>query len=185
MGLELVELVLDTEREFGIEVSNQEAEEIGRLGELYELLLVKLEVSRRGLCPTQLAFCRVRQTLLERSELERREIRPGLSTETALKSASKGEKPLSWSSFERSLDMRLVHPRRSRFGRHRSIPNNCATLGGLSWAPASLNLPRLLGRSDPRVDVWSRLTEVIKNCLSLPEDMLLWQNRFVDDLGCG
>jgi acyl carrier protein len=74
MGLDAVELVLRTEDEFGITLSDDEAAAATTVGDLYSLVLSKLNVTPG--CLTSKAFYLTRRALVESLQIPRRSIRP-------------------------------------------------------------------------------------------------------------
>lgn len=48
MGLDTVELLMDVEETFDIEISDKEASEIETVGEFYDVVLTKLEAQNQG-----------------------------------------------------------------------------------------------------------------------------------------
>jgi len=76
MGLDSVELVLETEHEFGITITDPEAVACATVGDLHRLICRKLGVPTRD-CWSNLAFYEVRRQLVERLGYSKRELRPG------------------------------------------------------------------------------------------------------------
>lgn len=74
MGLDSVELVLRTEDEFSITLSDDEAASATTVGDLYNLVLSKLDVTPG--CLSSKAFYFTRRALVESLGLPRRSIRP-------------------------------------------------------------------------------------------------------------
>jgi hypothetical protein len=89
MGLDSVELILRTEEEFSIVISDDEAAEVRTVGDFYKLVLSKLEVTPG--CLSSKAFYQTRRALVECLGISRRSIRPAtelsplLPEETRLK----------------------------------------------------------------------------------------------------
>ena len=75
MGMDSVELVLRTEDEFSISISDDEAASAFTVGGLYDLILSKLDTSPG--CITSKAFYLTRRALVESLGVPRRSIRPG------------------------------------------------------------------------------------------------------------
>ncbi|MGA2849042.1 MAG: hypothetical protein ABSE46_08605 [Terracidiphilus sp.] len=74
MGMDSVELVLRTEEEFSISILDEEAEKIRTVGDFYNLVLSKLDVTPG--CLTSKAFYLTRRALVESLQVPRRSIRP-------------------------------------------------------------------------------------------------------------
>jgi len=79
MGLDYVELVLAIEDKFGIHIDDEEAGSARTVGDLYAIIMAKVEpevtVGQRR-CLTSAAFYRTRRGITETLGLSRREIRP-------------------------------------------------------------------------------------------------------------
>jgi hypothetical protein len=75
MGMDAVELILRTEDEFSISISDDEAASAFTVGGLYDLILSKLDTSPG--CLTSKAFYLTRRALVESLGVPRRSIRPG------------------------------------------------------------------------------------------------------------
>lgn len=76
MGLESVELILNVEDAFGIQISDQEASKIITIGELFQAILDKLKQARSGECMTAKMFYRLRRALSALTGVSRRAVRP-------------------------------------------------------------------------------------------------------------
>jgi acyl carrier protein len=74
MGLDSVELVLRTEDEFSITISDEEAAAAVKVGDLYRIVLAKLDVAPG--CLTSTAFYLTRRALVDALGIPRRSIRP-------------------------------------------------------------------------------------------------------------
>ena len=79
MGLDAVELVLRVEEEFNITVEDAEAEKVRTVGDFYQLILTKLDLTPD--CQTSKAFFQTRRALVETLGLPRRSIRPATALE--------------------------------------------------------------------------------------------------------
>jgi acyl carrier protein len=109
MGLEIVELIMDVEDAFGIQIADQEASQIITIGELYQTILDKLKQARSGECMTAKAFYRLRRGLSELSAQPRRAIRPDTPLEALVPSHRRRR---YWSDLSRLLGVRLPPLRR-------------------------------------------------------------------------
>ena len=75
-GLEGVELVMATECEFGISITDEEAGKVFTPGMLIDLVCTKVRMSDKKTCASQSAFYRLRRALMERLELKRDALHP-------------------------------------------------------------------------------------------------------------
>ncbi|MGV8119443.1 MAG: hypothetical protein AB2L14_06725 [Candidatus Xenobiia bacterium LiM19] len=76
MGLEGVELVMATECEFGISITDEEAGKVFTPGMLIDLVCTKVRMSDKKTCASQSAFYRLRRALMERLKLKRDALHP-------------------------------------------------------------------------------------------------------------
>ena len=74
MGLDAVEIVMRTEDEFSISISDDEAGAAATVGDLYRVVLAKLDVTPG--CLTSKAFYTTRRALVGSLGVPRRSIRP-------------------------------------------------------------------------------------------------------------
>jgi len=106
MGLDVVELIMRAEEEFGIEVPYEDAELISTPGQLCALIERKLDfvnAEKRSPCPTSRAFCRVREALRELN-VPRSAITPRTRFESLFPAQ---ERAWYWRELERRLDLPL------------------------------------------------------------------------------
>lgn len=182
MGLDLVEMVMELEDEFGLTIADEETEQLGTVGELYRYLLTREGVSLAGACWTQRVFYRVRKLLVHGFLQSRQQVTPSAALLPLL---GNDHLEASWSRFGRCLELELPPLGTSWLRPSPALPHSCQTVGGVTRAALSLNLGRLLGPNDPRVAVWERMSKVLQQTLGLPRHTILCQNHFVHDLGCG
>ena len=74
MGLDAVELILEIEDKFGVNIHDAEAEKIRTVGDLFEFLNRRL--AYQSSCPGMTLFHRIRKRLVEVLEVDRCQIRP-------------------------------------------------------------------------------------------------------------
>lgn len=139
MGLDAVELVMRTEDEFGISLTDDEAASARTVGDLYQLVLSKLDVSPS--CLSSKAFYRTRQALVACLQVPRRSIRPSSDLDLLLPEATRKQQ---WSEIARQINLDfpgLQYPPRwrQRFFR----------IGALVSAVAVLTCSTLLLRTYP------------------------------------
>jgi acyl carrier protein len=112
MGLDAVELVMRTEDEFGITLADDEAGSVKTVGDLYQLVLSKLDLTPS--CLSSKAFYRTRQALVACLRVPRRSIRPSSDLESILPEPSRRQ---SWSEIAEHIKLefpRLQYPARWR-----------------------------------------------------------------------
>jgi len=112
VGLDAVELVMRTEDEFGISLTDDEASSARTVGDLYRLVLSKLDLTPS--CLSSKAFYRTRQVLVACLHVPRRSIRPSSDLESLLPEPIRRQK---WSEIAQHLDLEfppLRYPARWR-----------------------------------------------------------------------
>jgi hypothetical protein len=79
MGLDTVEIVMNLEEAFGIEIKDKEAEQLRTTRDIINFVCQKLNVSEAtsGPCLSARAFYRLRESVIATSDIPRRDIRPG------------------------------------------------------------------------------------------------------------
>lgn len=93
---------------------------------------------------------------------------------------------VAWPRLQAALGLELPPLERDwRRCKARKLPRSGRTVGGLTRSLASLNLPELLGPSDPRSQVWIQLRWVVTSCLSVGRADVLLHHHFIHDLNCG
>jgi len=69
-------MVMCTEQQFGIEITDEEAEKITTPGMLIDFVCTKVKMSDRKTCASQQAFYRLRRALVKRLDCSRNDLRP-------------------------------------------------------------------------------------------------------------
>jgi acyl carrier protein len=100
MGLDSVELVMRTEDEFSITISDDEAAAAITVGDLYKAVLAKLDVTPG--CLTSKAFYKTRRALVDTLEIPRRSIRPSTRLSPLLPQETRREK---WELIRHSIGL--------------------------------------------------------------------------------
>lgn len=115
MGLDSVELLMSTEDAFQIHITDEEANKILTVGDLYNLIINKIEVQEhnRKSCLTSAAFYRIRRALCEVMNLRRGDIRPAtnLSSIVPLK-----RRRHNWKRFQDEVGLNKVPGLYPHFG---------------------------------------------------------------------
>ncbi|SIO66468.1 acyl carrier protein [Singulisphaera sp. GP187] len=106
MGLDTVELVIETEQTFGIKINDRDAEQITTVGGLYRYVLTKLEgqESPSPTCKSAAVFYRIRRALGETLGIERDRVRPSTDIEDLI--ASNGRRR-AWNELRNTLNLDL------------------------------------------------------------------------------
>ena len=104
MGLDGVELVMEVEDAFGIEITDDEASLIVTVGDLHDCVLRKLKLVRSGRCLTAATFYRLRRSLVRLLGRERREVWPTTTLDYILPARSRRRR---WPELRRDLGYAL------------------------------------------------------------------------------
>jgi acyl carrier protein len=117
MGLDSVEIVMRIEETFGVDLPDDELGSIATVGDLYQLLLSKLDGSYA--CLSSHVFYRVRKAMVDVLGIKRRSIRPSTGLDTLL---ARSERISEWKKIEEASSLHFPkreHPRwfdRTTFG---------------------------------------------------------------------
>ena len=102
MGLDSVEMILRTEEEFSITISDEEAAASVTVGDLFRVVLAKLNVSPG--CLSSKAFYVTRRALVEVLGMPRRSIRPSTKLSPLLPDESRR---MQWSEIRQRLGLAM------------------------------------------------------------------------------
>ena len=108
MVLDTVEIFLRVEETFGVDLPDDELESVATVGDLYKLLLSKLDGSYA--CLSSRAFYRVRRSMVEVLGVSRRSIRPSTELEALLGDGRRVERWKRIAGFAALRFPRLEHP---------------------------------------------------------------------------
>lgn len=90
MGLELVEIILEVEQHFGVEISDEEAYQLRTPRLLMRCVEEKVNLAPKSTepCATQVAFYKIRKILVTQFKQTKRNIRPSSPLQTMLPSSN-------------------------------------------------------------------------------------------------
>lgn len=111
MGLDFIELVLAVEETFGIDLPDDEAGEVGTVGDLEALVLSKLGRASSDRCLTSAAFYRVRRAMVDVLWCSRAEIRPSTVLAYVLPESDRRAK---WEALREAMTLQLPDLKHSR-----------------------------------------------------------------------
>jgi hypothetical protein len=97
MGLDAVELVMAVEERFGIEILDEEAQDIRTVGEMHQCVLRKVLVADKSSCLTQKAFHLLRRTARQLFNVPRDQFRPDAPLNVIVPRRSRRE---NWQKFQ-------------------------------------------------------------------------------------
>lgn len=183
MGLDYVELVMEVEEAFSIQISDRAAEQVRTPAELAALVCDLVGVRRPPGCESRRAFFRLRDAVARRTRLERRSIRPGTPVLDCIRT---GDHRRRW--LRALSDLRL-HPRRRRTrepeaGVFGPLPHGQGTFGDI--ARALVERDRSLYRADGRLSydaVLQRVREITAEQMGLSLEEVRPDSDFIRDIG--
>lgn len=104
MGLASVELVMEFEEAFGVELKDEEVIELRTPGMVIDLILSKLAVAPQTVCWSQRAFHLLRRALMEHAGATREAIRPDSELRSLI---HPGRVPHVWPALERAVQAKV------------------------------------------------------------------------------
>jgi acyl carrier protein/energy-converting hydrogenase Eha subunit A len=116
MGLDAVELILRAEEEFNITIEDSEAERVRTVGDFYQLILTKLDLTPD--CQTSKAFFQTRRALVETLDIPKRSIRPTTELEPLFPIE---QRRYLWGGLAHSIALELPQLKHTRAWRSRFI----------------------------------------------------------------
>ena len=170
MGLDLVELVMETEERFGVHLPDEECAQVRTVADLTALVISKLSTDC-SVCPTSRMFYRVRCALAE-SGVPRSQIRPG----TLLSDM----RPLARRHVLRKLKHLDGGPRLRV--RHRGAKTIADLVRVMTPQPLPSDFSARLLAENQVLDEVRRITS---EQLGIPFDRVRPDSDFVKDLGAG
>jgi hypothetical protein len=112
MGLELVEILLEAEREFGVSLGDEEGGGLETAGELHARFVARLAERNAHPCLGAYVFYRLRRALVERLQLDRNEVYPARPLQELI--PRRGRRA-HWEAIGRSSGLDLPPLRRPRW----------------------------------------------------------------------
>ena len=113
MGLDVVELIMDIEEGFNIEISDEEACQAVTVEKMYQCVLDKVTLSSGYRCSSQKAFYSLRKALMENLSIEKKVITPKTNIELLF---PESERRKRWSKMSENvpykfpeLKLSLIH----------------------------------------------------------------------------
>ena len=97
MGLDVVELVMRVEEEFGLVIEDEAAEQLQTVGQLHAFVLSRLERLEVSRCLSSATFYQLRRGLVDLEVAPRRSIAPATPTASLLPTANRQQLWASWS----------------------------------------------------------------------------------------
>lgn len=170
MGLDLVELVMETEEHFGVHLPDEECAQVRTVADLASLVASKLHPVTSS-CQTSQTFYRVRRALVE-SGLSRESVRP----QTPLATLDPGKRRQAWRKLQRfhSNPRLRVHTRQAD------------TVGDLVRMITPTPLPNGPGdRIMAEHQILEEVRQITSEQLGIALERIHPASDFVKDLGAG
>lgn len=104
MGMDGIELVIEVEENFGIEIKDDEAGNTQTVGQLYQLICQKCQTKAQNSCATRKAFYQLRKILLNLYEIDKTQIHPKTNIEEITKAV---KSKYLWNSIKEMTNLRL------------------------------------------------------------------------------
>lgn len=123
IGLDGIELIMAVEETFGIEIADEDAQEILTVGQLWDYVCARVAFVPTKSCVTAKAFYRLRRALIATTQVWRRGIRPDSLLEPFFPTRTRRD---SWKLFGESLKLKL--PELEYAPRLRELPMSLALL---------------------------------------------------------
>jgi len=147
MGLDGVELILDIEEEFRVEIPDDEAGRMTTVGELWDYLKTHAAMSDPETCATSAAFYALRRGLTQVAGVPREEIRPATELPTLFPKEARRNK---WHALQREIDL--------------TLPN----LVLATWLRRALDVAGYLGAGAIAAGVWYSGWQITAALLVMP-----------------
>ena len=182
MGLDAVELVMDTEDRFDTSIPDVFAEHIQTVGDLHDFLMNRIRWRDSKQCTTAAMFYPIRKLLVAGFGVTRSDVRPKSQLADLV---GPSDRYRFWHDVQSQLRTTLPRLRRSRMLMWNGdlFPSHIATVGDLARACAdALQITHEYSASDD-VAVWNELCILIGRIAGIEPDTLRPDTHFNKDLG--
>ncbi|MGA7416296.1 MAG: hypothetical protein WBW33_37850 [Bryobacteraceae bacterium] len=156
MGLDAVELITRVEEEYGVEITELEAQEVATVGELHKLVMSKIKPRSLNVCLTSVAFLRTRRAFMNALNIPKQRIRPSTEIESVL---PEGNRAQLWASVRNASLLTMPDLETAWILYGNQYRSGAETVGDLAGEVLALNYKRLFhefgGLSEQ--DVWKPL----------------------------
>jgi hypothetical protein len=111
MGKDILDLILTVEDTFGFAISDEDANELNTVGQLYEYVLTHRFGEKFDTCLTSIALYKIRRAMASVLGISRKDLR----TSTELSAVMPAYRCLTWRAIEQAAGLRLPQLRRPRW----------------------------------------------------------------------
>jgi hypothetical protein len=182
MGLDAVELVMETEDRFDTSIPDVFAERIQTVGDLHDFLMNRIRWRDSNRCTTAAMFYPIRKLLVAGYGVMRSDVRPNTQLTDLV---APPDRHRFWHDVQLQLLTTLPRLRRSKMLMWNGdlFPRDVASVGDLARTCAdALQITRKYGASDD-VAVWNELSQMIASIAGVAPDTLRAETHFNRDLG--
>jgi hypothetical protein len=180
MGLDSVELVMAIEEEFGVDIPDQDAENMITVGDVYDWVKLRIATSTPMACLTQRVFYKLRRALVENYSVSRHTIKP----ETRLTDLLPVEVVEDgWPFLQMFIDLKTPPFKVANEILGFRLSHESLTMRELVDALIMINGKALSPQVDSEEEVWRRLVKVFVRQLSLNPEEVKYHARIARDLG--
>jgi len=181
MGLDSVELLMAIEEEFGIEIPDEDAEQIYTVGQMYDFLRRTLHSTPPARCMTQRLFYMVRKAIIDNYGVPKRSIT--LDTKIADLVPSQVLKD-TWPNLAVISELEFLNLHKQQWwdlGIGRDVET--LTMRELVTTMTTLNAEKFQLEPGSDEEIWMRLTKVIAQQLNVGLHEIQPNASFARDLG--
>jgi hypothetical protein len=182
MGLDAVELVMETEDRFDTSIPNEIAERILTVGDLHRFLMNRIRFRHSGQCETAAMFYPIRRLLVANFGVARSDVRPDTSLSNLISPPGRFR---FWQEVQLQLLVTLPRLRRSKMLMWNGdlFPTSVTTIGDLArTCVRSMQITQEYSAADD-VPVWNELCRMIGRIAGVAPDTLRPDTHFNRDLG--
>jgi acyl carrier protein len=180
MGLDSVELILAFEEEFGVDIPNEDAEQMVTVGDVYEWLKIRLASADPIACLTQRIFYKLRRALVENYSLQRRSITPDTRLTDLL---TLDEVKEGWPFLQMFIDLRTPKFKVANEILGFRLTDDTLKMRELVDSLIAINREALSPQRESEAEIWNRLVRVVVRQINARPEEVKPEARFTRDLG--
>lgn len=111
MGLDMLEVIMEVEDQFGVQIPDTDYAKLRTVGDLHDLIVLKKTGFRPGRCLSPMFFCRLRRQLMEQFSARRDQVRLDAGLEMFL---PREDRRAHWAALQDRMGFHLPPLRLSR-----------------------------------------------------------------------
>lgn len=204
MGLDGVELIIKVEDNFQVELADEELIKVVTVGDLYKLVLSKMNIDKIDTCLTSHTFYKLRKTMIDKFGIDRKSIKPMTKLDDIF--PDKEARKEKWKEYGKLLNLEIPDLEKPEFvtfimvlclvtsiatglilGLVGIVPVYFAWLIVLSFIPVIYIINKMTDSMvycfDKKYDTMGNLTKIVvqKNFIQLSEGIKKWNEKDVWD----